>query len=85
MSLQEQAAQMIYELSDDDAVFIIDFIKRYIISENDRNKPVGNKNSSAFMEELENMRLKLKSDVPPDFDPKKAWEEAMNEKYNSIN
>lgn len=32
MSLQEQVAQMVYKLSDDDAVFLIDFINRFMVT-----------------------------------------------------
>ena len=94
MTVQEQAAKMAYGLSDDNAIFLIDFMKKFMFPSNDRLSDdgyVGKKadgksnvsvaNISDFMQELEDMRLRLKPYIPVDFDPQKEWEQAMEEKY----
>lgn len=85
MSLQEQVAQMAYKLSDDDAVFLIDFINRFMAtSDNTIPQPHTEKKSNP-MQFLEAISQELKSKVPSDFDPIKEWEDAMDEKYGNIN
>lgn len=84
MSLQEQVAQMAYKLSDDDAVFLIDFINRFMTTSDKAAPQPHTEKKYDPMQKLEKMRLELQSKMPPvpsDFDPKKEWEQAMEEKY----
>ena len=77
MSVQEQAVQMIQDLSDDNAVYLIDFMKRFMLPENIEKKPVYTEDVTEFMQEMEHMRVRAKGYFPSDFDPKKIWEEAV--------
>lgn len=84
MSVQEQAVQMIKDLSDDNVLFLIDFMKRFMLPKNDRRKQVYAAGGTEFMQEMEQMRVRAKAYFPSDFDAKKIWEEALNEKYDHI-
>lgn len=94
MTVQEQVAKMAYGLSDDNAIFLIDFMKKFMFPTNGRlsddgyvdkktdvKSNVNAANISDYMQELEDMRLRLKPCIPADFDPQKEWEQAMEEKY----
>lgn len=37
MSIQEQAVQMINDLSDENVIFLIDFMKRFMLPKEDKN------------------------------------------------
>lgn len=87
MSIQEQAAQMIYNLSDDNVIFLIDFIKKFMLPEDNSKETLSIKksvNEANFMQEIERMRLNAKAHFPSDFDSQKIWEEAMDKKYDHI-
>lgn len=75
--MQEQVAKMAYGLSDDNAIFLIDFMKKFMLPTNGRlsadgyvsKKTDGKANVSAanisdYMQELEDMRLGLKPYIP---------------------
>jgi hypothetical protein len=85
-SKQAQVMQMIENLSDDDLAFLIDFMKRFMIS-NDTKTTASPNNTydTDFWEEMENMRTKARQYFPDDIEPEKIWEEAINEKYGDIN
>lgn len=84
MSVQEQAVQMIQDLSDDNVIFLIDFMKRFMLPENTKRKPVCMGDATEFMKEMEHMRIRAKKYFPSNFDSKKIWEEALDEKYDHI-
>ncbi len=84
MSVQEQAVQMIQDLSDDNVIFLIDFMKRFMLPENTKRKSVYMGDVTEFMKEMEHMRIRAKEYFPSNFDPKKIWEEALDEKYDHI-
>ena len=92
MSIQEQAIQMINNLSDDNVAYLIDFMKRFMLpADNEISGGAKQKtspttaNDSDFMEELETLRLGVKKYFPKDFDSRRIWEEAIDEKYSSFN
>ncbi len=86
MSVQEQAAQMIYNLSDDNVKYLIDFMKRFMLPKENKNFSdiIQTENNVDFMQELETMRIKAKKYFPSDFDSNKIGEEAMEEKQYCI-
>lgn len=75
---------MIEGLSDDNVGFLIELMQRFMVTERKIRESQEEKDSGGFMRELEAMRLKAKSYFPADFDHGRAWEEAMDEKYNSF-
>jgi hypothetical protein len=79
MSVYDQAVQMIYELSDENVVYLIDFMQRFMKPE---KKAVTHEN---VMQELEAMRMQARPCFPADFDAQQIWEEAMDEKYGRFN
>lgn len=88
MSIQEQAVQMIHSLSDDNVKYLIDFMKRFMLPKDETKAGVSemeNNSEKDFMEEMEAMRIRAKSYFPSRFDSDEIWEEAMDEKYGSIN
>lgn len=86
MSIQEQAVQMIHDLSDDNVAFLVDFMKRFMLPEEAKRKNasvVSPREHADYMQEMEDMRIRAKAYFPSDFDAKKVWEEAMDKKYGS--
>lgn len=85
--LQEQAVQMIGRLSDDNVGFLIDIMQRFMMPKDREVNAVQAMNtldSANFMQEIEAMRMKAKSYFPRDFDSEKVWEEAVDQKYGSL-
>lgn len=85
--IKEQAVQMISDLSDDNVVFLIELMKRFMIPKEAEVQKKQNKTITShadFMQELETMRIKMKPYFPSDLETEKIWEEAMDEKYNSF-
>lgn len=83
--LQEQAMQMIGRLSDDNIIFLIEFMQRFMMPKKqeillDQNMETTEAENVNLMQELERMRMKTKSYFPADFHAEKIWEEAMKEK-----
>lgn len=76
MSIREQAIQMINGLSEDDVTFLIDFIKRYMLpTQEDKHEEMifidERQESTDFMKELEDMRIRAKPYFLKDFDVRK--------------
>jgi len=85
--IKEQAVQMISDLSDDNVVFLVELMKRFMIPkeaevQNKQNKTITS--HADFMQDLETMRIKMNPYFPSDLETEKIWEEAMDEKYNSF-
>lgn len=88
-ALQEQAMQMIGRLSDDNVVFLIDFMQRFMMPKRQDTLPAQTTDQTEtehvnLMQELEMMRIKAKTYFPATFHAEKIWEEAVEEKYGSI-
>jgi hypothetical protein len=79
MSVYDQAVQMIHELSNENVVYLIDFMQRFMKPE---KKAVTHEN---VLHELEAMRIQAQPCFPADFDAQHIWEEAMDEKYGRFN
>ena len=85
MSIQEQAVQMINCLSEDNIIFLQDFMKRFMLPENKQEELIKERKSSAdFMKELEDMRIRTKTYFPKNFDVRELWEEAVDKKYGNF-
>lgn len=85
--IKEQAVQMINGLSDDNVVFLVELMKRFMMPKEVETQDAQNESITGhvdFMQELESMRIKAKPCFPSDLKIKEIWEEAMDEKYNSF-
>jgi len=85
--IKEQAVQMISGLSDDNVVFLVDLMKRFMIPKEAEAQETQSKTITSyedFMQELETMRIKMKPYFPSNIEIEKIWEEALDEKYNSF-
>lgn len=85
--LQEQAIQMIGDLSDDNVGFLIELMQRFMFNKDTGSKSDQLKNhtdTKNFMQEMEAMRMKTKPYFSACFNPEQVWEEAMDHKYGSI-
>ena len=85
--IKEQAVQMISGLSDDNVVFLIELMKRFMVPKEAETQETQDKavtGHADFMQELETMRIKVKPYFPSDLEIEKIWEEAMDEKYSSF-
>lgn len=88
--LQEQAVQMISNLSDDNVSFLIEIIQRLMPQKSqlqDFDTPAdstGDKESRKAFDRLEAARAEIHQYLPEDFDPDKELEEAKEERYGSI-
>lgn len=85
-ALQEQAVQMINDLSDDNISFLIEIIRRLM-----PQKTASQAASALYDEEgmlalhrLEAARAEIRQYLPEDFDPVKELKEARAERYGSI-
>ena len=85
MSIQEQAVQMINCLSEDNIIFLMDFMKRFMLPKNPTEKMdfSADVKAQAFYE-MEQNKATLSSYFPLDFNPKEEYMEAMEEKYGNI-
>ncbi len=84
--LQEQAVQMIHGLSDDNVRFLIEIIQRLMIQESRmvvEQQADGQSGIQAF-ERLNAAREEIRKALPEDFDPDRELEEALAERYESI-
>lgn len=90
MSVYEQAAQMINGLSRDNVIYLIDFMKRFMVPAEKEKKEMkgdsafGTNDDAVFMRELEAMRIETKKYFPDDIDADQIWGEAVDEKYGNI-
>lgn len=86
--LQEQAVEIIHNLSDDNIVYLIDFMERFMLPKNvdvQADCITDASDHTDFMQEMEEMRIKAKSYFPSGFDSQTIWEEAIEKKYGSFN
>lgn len=86
--LQEQAVQMIHEMSDDNVSFLIEVIHRLMpqntqVDEMKSFTSEKDKKRQAF-KELDAARAQIKMYLPDDFDPDKELEEARAERYGNL-
>ena len=87
-ALQDQAVRMVQELSDDDAQFVIEFIKRIAPQKNRELSPEerqrrAEEKQRAFLR-LEETRKRMQKYFPDDFDPERELAEAREERYGRI-
>lgn len=84
--LQEQAVQMISELSDDNVSFLIEVIQLLMPRETYLRdiEETDNKESMQALQRLEMARKEILQYIPKEFDPDKELEEARSERYGSI-
>lgn len=85
--IKEQAVQLIDALSDDNVVFLVELMQRFMMPKETKIRDIKSEtmtNHADFMQELETMRIKAKAYFPSDLEYEKVLEEAMNEKYSSF-
>lgn len=84
--LQEQAIQMINDLSDDNVSFLIEIIQRLMPQK--FSQPVtitlNDEDGLQAFRRLEMARTEIQQYLPEDFNPDKELEEARAERYGSI-
>ncbi len=76
--LQEQAIEIIHNLSDENIVYLIDFMKRFMLPKNvdlQADRKTDASDHADFMHEMEKMRIKAKSYFSTGFDSQTIWEE----------
>jgi len=83
--LQKEAIQMISMLSDDNVNYLVDFIKRFMLPPKATLElaPSSDKKKQAFYE-MEQNKSNLSAYFPTDFDPRKEYQEALEERYGNI-
>lgn len=84
--IKEQAIQMIDALPDDNVVFLVELMQKFMMPRKNETQNIKNEaiNYADFMQELETMRIKAKAYFPPDLEYENMYGEAMNEKYSSF-
>lgn len=84
--LQEQAVQMISDLSDDNVSFLIEIIRRLMPKRTDSRAAdaLCDDESMLALHRLETARIEIRQYLPEDFDPVKELEEARAERYGSV-
>ena len=83
--IKEQAVQMIDALPDDNVVFLVELMQRFMMpreAEDIQDESITS--HVGFMQELETMRIKARAYFPSDLEYEKVLEEAMNEKYSNF-
>lgn len=83
--LQEQAVQMIQDLSDDNVSFLIEIIQK-LMPQSSNTEPVQSLDDEAIhaFRRLDKARTEIWNYFPEEFDPDKELEEARKERYGSI-
>ena len=85
--IKEQAVQLIDALPDDNVVFLVELMQRFMIPEETKKRDIKSETMAShadFMQELETMRIKAKSYFPPNLEYEKILKEAIDEKYSSF-
>ena len=84
--LQEQAVQMISDLSDDNVSFLIEIIRRLMPKKSSHQVAVSSNDEDGVQafRRLEEARTEIRQYLPEDFDPDKELEEARAERYGGI-
>ena len=85
-TLQEQAVQMISNLSDDNVSFLIEIIQRLMPqkSYSQNTYALNDDEGMQAFRRLEAARTEIHQYLPEDFDPDKELEAAKAERYDSI-
>lgn len=84
-ALQEQAVQMIYDLSDDNVSYLIEIIQKLMPkSSNTEIIQTLNGDGIQAFRRLNEARAEIWNYLPEEFDPDKELEEARKERYGSI-
>lgn len=83
-ALQEQAVQMIRNLSDDNTRFLIEVIQRLMPQKAYIKEGFGEDSSIQAFRRLDAARTEIVEYLPEDFDPEKELEEARAARYGSI-
>ena len=85
-ALQEQAVQMIRNMSDDNVRFLIEVIQRLVLPKEHLKFPQATEADEGMkaFQKLDAAREEIKQYFPADFDPDKELEEARLERYESI-
>lgn len=85
--IKEQAVQLIDALPDDNVVFLVELMQRFMMPKENKIRDIKGETVTShadFMQELETMRIKAKAYFPSDLEYEEVLEEAMNEKYSSF-
>lgn len=85
--IKEQAVQLIDALPDDNVVFLVELMQRFMMPKETKIRDIKSETMTShadFMQELETMRIKAKAYFPSDLEYEKVLEEAMNEKYSGF-
>lgn len=85
-ALQEQAVQMIHDLSDENVSFLIEIIQRLMpkSSRIETAQLPGNDEGIQALRRLDKARSEIWDYLPERFDPDQELEEARKERYGSI-
>lgn len=85
-TLQEQAVNLICNMSDDNIKFLIEIIQRLIPERRQTGVQVSHTDEAAWesFQRLHAARTEIKQYLPDDFDPDKELEEARAERYGGI-
>lgn len=83
--LQEQAVQMIQNLSDDNIEFLIEIIQRLMLPKiNPETIQLPSNDPMQAFHRLNTARAEIRQYLPDDFDPDKELEMARAERYDSL-
>lgn len=84
-ALQEQAVEMIHDLSDDNVSFLIEIIQRLMpkSAKTEKAQVLGNDEGIQAFHRLDQARTEIWNYLPEGFDPDKELEEARKERYGS--
>lgn len=85
-TLQEQAVNLICNMSDDNIKFLIEIIQRLIPERRQTGVQVSHTDEAAWesFKRLDAARTEIKQYLPDDYDPEKELEEARVERYGGI-
>ncbi len=85
-ALQEQAVEMIHDLSDDNVSFLIEIIQRLMPNRPtvEKVQTLGNDEGIQAFRRLDEARTEIWNYLPAGFDPDKELEEARKERYGSL-
>ena len=85
-ALQEQAVEMIHDLSDDNVSFLIEIIQRLMPNRAmaEKVQTLGNDEGIKAFHRLDEARAEIWNYLPEGFDPDKELEEARKERYGSL-
>lgn len=85
--IKEQAVRMISVLSDDNVVFLVEMMTKFMMPKGIERQDLQDKTMIShieFMQELEAMRINSKPYFPLDLDAETIWREFVDERYSSF-